>query len=68
MATGSVRWFDRKRGFGFITPDMGPRDVFVHVTSLRQSAIDALDEGDRVQFELIQLKDGRLTAQAIERL
>lgn len=68
MATGSVRWFDRKRGFGFISPDMGPRDVFVHASSLRESRIEALFEGERVQFELVQLRDGRLTAQGVERL
>jgi cold shock protein len=62
MATGSVKWFNRKKGFGFIAPDIGARDVFVHISSIRQSGLEALDEGQRVEFELTQLGDGRVAA------
>lgn len=62
MATGTVKWFDAKKGYGFVTPDLGPRDVFVHASALRRSRIEALAEGERVEFELVQLGDGRLVA------
>lgn len=62
MATGEVRWFDRRKGFGFIRPDAGPRDVFVHVSAVTGSRFAALEEGQRLEFELTQLSDGRMTA------
>ncbi len=62
MAIGSVKWFNRKKGFGFISPDIGARDVFVHVSALKQSGLEFLDEGQRVEFELTQLGDGRIAA------
>lgn len=65
MATGSVKWFDAKKGYGFLTPDLGPRDVFVHMSALRRSGLDTLAEGMRVEFELAQLADGRLAALAL---
>ena len=68
MAIGVVKWFDRSKGFGFIVPDMGPRDVFVHASALNQPEDAALREGERVQFELVQLGDGRLAAQDVRRL
>ena len=62
MATGSVKWFDRKKGFGFLTPDVGPWDVFVHVSAVRAAGLAVLDEGQRVEFELTQMADGRMAA------
>jgi cold shock protein len=62
MASGEVLWFDTLRGFGFIRPDMGPRDVFVHQSALAETGVDALGAGERVEFELIQMADGRPTA------
>lgn len=62
MATGEVRWFNRQKGFGFITPDTGPCDVFVHISAIQRSGIAFLDEGQRVEFELTQTADGRLSA------
>ena len=68
MAQGVVKWFDRKKGFGFILPDLGAFDVFVHVSALKASGLDALDEGERVQFELTQLHDGRVAAFGLSRV
>lgn len=65
MATGSVKWFNRAKGFGFIAPDIGPRDVFVHVSAVHRSGLEVLTEGQRVEFELTQLHDGRLTAMGL---
>ena len=62
MASGSVRWFNRKKGFGFITPDTGPRDVFVHISAIMRSGLEELEDGQRVEFELTQTGDGRLSA------
>lgn len=65
MAQGAILWFDVERGFGFIRPDLGPRDVFVHMSALVDVGPQKLDSGDLVEFELIQTRDGRLTAQRV---
>ncbi len=62
MATGAVKWFDARKGFGFIAPDLGPCDVFVHQTALESSGLATLVPGDRLEFELAQGGDGRLIA------
>ena len=62
MATGVVKWYDAKKGFGFITPDHGPRDVFVHASALNAAGLDALAPGQPIEFELAQSGDGRLVA------
>lgn len=62
MATGEVKWFNRKKGFGFIRPDVGPRDVFIHISVVRRSGLMTLQDGQRVEFELTQLSDGRVAA------
>ncbi len=49
--TGTVKFFNHSRGFGFIAPDDGGKDVFVHVTALEKSGLTALDEGAKVTFE-----------------
>jgi len=49
--SGTVKFFNHSRGFGFITPDDGGKDVFVHITALEQSGLPALDEGAKVTFE-----------------
>ena len=49
--TGTVKFFNHARGFGFITPDDGSKDVFVHISALEKSGLPALDEGMRVTFE-----------------
>lgn len=65
MAHGEILWFDAERGFGFIRPDMGPRDVFMHASALEEAGLSAIDAGARVEFELVQTGDGRLTAQRV---
>ncbi len=49
--TGTVKFFNHSRGFGFITPDDGGKDVFLHITALQNSGLEALDEGTKVTFE-----------------
>ncbi len=67
MARGEVKWFNRKKGFGFIRPDVGTRDVFVHISALDRGQA-ALNDGQRVEFELTQLHDGRTAAAGIRLL
>lgn len=55
---GTVKWFEADKGFGFITPDGGGKDVFVHVTALRRSGVAALDPGRRVRVETVDGKKG----------
>lgn len=62
MATGRVKWFNRRKGFGFIAPDTGPRDVFVHISAVQRSGLETLDDDQRIEFELTQLHDGRIAA------
>ena len=56
---GTVKFFNHSRGFGFIAPDDGGKDVFVHVTALERSGLPAIDEGDKVSFELEDDRRGR---------
>lgn len=65
MAQGEILWFDKGRGFGFIRPDMGPRDVFVHASALDGWTAESVESGAKVEFELLQAGDGRLTAQRV---
>jgi CspA family cold shock protein len=57
--TGTVKFFNQSKGFGFITPDGGGKDVFVHVTAVQRSGMAVLDEGQRVSFETEADKRGR---------
>jgi CspA family cold shock protein len=54
MATGTVKFFNAARGFGFIAPDDGSKDIFVHVSAVEQSEIDYLAEGQKVTFDVEQ--------------
>jgi cold shock protein len=56
---GTVKFFNASKGFGFIAPDEGGKDVFVHATAVEAAGIHALNEGDRVSFELADDKRGR---------
>ncbi len=52
MATGTVKWFNGTKGFGFIQPDDGGADVFVHISAVERAGLRSLDEGQKVSFEL----------------
>lgn len=53
MATGTVKWFSEKKGFGFITPDDGSNDVFVHHTAIKEDGFRTLDEGQNVTYDVV---------------
>jgi cold shock protein len=57
--TGTVKFFNGERGYGFIKPDDGGRDVFVHITAVEQAGLKALNEGQRIQFEVEPDKKGK---------
>lgn len=54
MATGTVKWFNTEKGYGFIQPDAGGQDVFVHVTAVMRSGLGQLNEGQKVAYEVTQ--------------
>ena len=66
MPTGKVKWFNKTKGFGFIAPDEGGKDVFVHISALERSGIDNLADDQKVGFEMSSGRDGRESADNIE--
>ena len=63
MATGTVKWFNATKGFGFIQPDEGDKDVFVHVSAVERSGLNSLNEGQKVSFDLVSDKrSGKMSA------
>jgi len=62
MATGTVKWFNTTKGFGFIQPDEGGNDVFVHISAVERSGLTGLPDGQKVSYELREGRDGRASA------
>ncbi len=54
MATGTVKWFNPNKGFGFIEPDQGDKDVFVHISAVERAGIDRLNDGQKVSYEIVE--------------
>lgn len=68
MSTGIVKFFNTTKGFGFIRPDDGSKDVFVHVSAVERAGLGSLNEGQKVSFELEQGKDGKTSAGELKAL
>ncbi len=58
MPTGTVKWFNETKGFGFITPDEGGKDLFVHISAIQRSGRSTLNDGEAVEFEVTQSPKG----------
>jgi CspA family cold shock protein len=67
MASGTVKWFNAQKGFGFIQPDEGPKDVFLHITALERAGIPRVNDGQRVSYDL-QSERGKTSAGNIKLL
>ncbi|MBR46514.1 MAG: cold-shock protein [Rhodospirillaceae bacterium] len=63
MANGTVKWFNPTKGYGFIEPEDGSKDAFVHISAVEQSGLPGLTEGQRVSFELVPGRDGKMAAE-----
>ena len=62
MATGTVKWFNATKGFGFIQPDDGGSDVFVHISAVERSSLGSISEGQKLSYELEKGKQGKTSA------
>ena len=63
MATGTVKWFNPAKGYGFIQPEDGTRDVFVHISAVERAGLATLNEGQKVSFEVTPGRDGKTSAE-----
>jgi len=69
MTQGTVKWFNSQKGFGFIQPDDGTRDVFVHISAVERAGLQGLQEGQKVTFELVaDRRSGKSSAQNLRAL
>lgn len=63
MAQGTVKWFNSVKGYGFITPENGSQDAFVHISAVERAGLTGLNEGQRVSFDLVSGRDGKKSAE-----
>ena len=68
MPNGTVKWFNTTKGYGFIAPDDGGKDVFVHISALEQSGLTGLADNQKISFELQEGRDGRQMATELKPL
>ncbi|MBL4907885.1 MAG: cold-shock protein [Sneathiella sp.] len=66
MATGTVKWFNSTKGFGFIEPDAGGADAFVHISAVEQAGLTTLQENQKVSYELTEGRNGKASAESLK--
>ncbi|HZD26916.1 MAG TPA: cold-shock protein [Alphaproteobacteria bacterium] len=66
MATGTVKWFNSVKGYGFITPDEGGKDAFVHISAVERAGLHSLNEGQRVSYDLQPGRNGKFSAENLK--
>ncbi len=66
MAIGTVKWFNSAKGYGFIEPEGGGKDAFVHISAVERAGISSLNEGQRVEYEIQPGQDGKSSAENLK--
>jgi CspA family cold shock protein len=66
MPTGTVKWFNTTKGFGFIAPDDGGKDVFVHISAVERAGLTGLADNQKISYELREGRDGRASASELQ--
>jgi CspA family cold shock protein len=62
MSIGTVKWFNPTKGYGFVAPDEGGKDIFVHISAVQKAGMRTLTQGEKIQFDIESQKDGRAAA------
>ena len=65
MITGTVKWFNPTKGYGFIEPSDGSQDAFVHISAVEQAGLTTLNEGQKVEYELVPRENGKSSAEKL---
>jgi CspA family cold shock protein len=66
MSTGTVKWFNSQKGYGFIQPDDGSKDVFVHISAVERAGIGSLNEGQKISYEVQKGQQGKFSAENLQ--
>ena len=66
MATGTVKWFDATKGYGFIVPDEGGKDVFVHISAVERAGLQTLKDNQKISYELEEGRNGHMAASQLQ--
>ncbi len=66
MTVGTVKWFNPSKGYGFIEPTDGSKDVFIHISALERAGIASLNEGQKIEFELVPGNNGKTSADSVK--
>ncbi len=63
MLKGTVKWFNNQKGYGFIEPEDGSNDAFVHISAVEKAGLSTLNEGQKIEFELVEGRNGKFAAE-----
>ena len=66
MSVGTVKWFNPSKGYGFVEPTDGGKDVFIHISALEKAGIASLNEGQKIQFEVVAGQNGKSSAENVK--
>jgi cold shock protein len=66
MSTGTVKWFNQAKGYGFIQPEDASKDVFVHISAVERAGMAGLQEGQKLTYELVRGRDGKTSAENLQ--
>jgi CspA family cold shock protein len=66
MSVGTVKWFNSQKGYGFIQPEDGSKDVFVHISAVERSGMGSLNDGQKISYEVMRDQKGKLSAENLK--